>query len=223
MLHYQPKIDLTSNKVIGVEALIRWNHPSGELLMPDAFMPEVERNELIVPITDWVMNEALRQLRTWRDAGYDLTMAVNISARCLAGGADLIATADELTRHWKIPRDKLTFELTESALIDTSIPGLLERLAEMDERLSIDDFGTGYSSLVYLQRLPVVELKIDRSFVMSLSSASGRRRDRALDHRPRPQPRREGRRRGRRGRGRAGRCWSTTAATPRRATTSAGR
>ena len=85
VLHYQPKIDLTSNKVMGVEALIRWNHPSGELLMPDAFMPEVERNELIVPITDWVMNEALRQLRTWRDAGYDLTMAVNISARCLAG------------------------------------------------------------------------------------------------------------------------------------------
>ena len=171
VLHYQPKIDLTSNKVMGVEALIRWNHPSGELLMPDAFMPEVERNELIVPITDWVMNEALRQLRAWRDAGYDLTMAVNISARCLAGGADLIATADELTRHWKIPREKLTFELTESALIDTSIPGLLERLGEMDERLSIDDFGTGYSSLVYLQRLPVVELKIDRSFVMSLSSA----------------------------------------------------
>jgi diguanylate cyclase (GGDEF)-like protein/PAS domain S-box-containing protein len=171
VLHYQPKIDLTTDKVMGVEALIRWNHPSGKLLMPDAFMPEVERNELIVPITDWVMNEALRQLRAWRDAGYDLTMAVNISARCLAGGADLIATADELTRHWRIPREKLTFELTESALIDTSIPGLLERLGEMDERLSIDDFGTGYSSLVYLQRLPVVELKIDRSFVMSLSSA----------------------------------------------------
>ena len=88
VLHYQPKIDLASNKVMGVEALIRWNHPSGELLMPDAFMPEVERNELIVPITDWVMNEAAAPAaHVWRDAGYDLTMAVNIGARCLAGGS----------------------------------------------------------------------------------------------------------------------------------------
>ena len=171
VLHYQPKIDLATNEVMGVEALIRWNHPSGVLLMPDAFMPEVERNELIVPITEWVMNESLRQLRLWRDAGYDLTMAVNIGARCLAGGADLIARADALTTRWRIPREKLTFELTESALIDTSVPGLLERLQAMDERLSIDDFGTGYSSLVYLQRLPVVELKIDRSFVTSLATA----------------------------------------------------
>ena len=171
VLHYQPKIDLASSRIMGVEALVRWNHPSGELLMPDAFMPEVERNELIVPITEWVMNESLRQLRVWRDAGYDLTMAVNIGARCLAGGADLIASANALTDRWRIPREKLTFELTESALIDTSVPGLLERLQEMDERLSIDDFGTGYSSLVYLQRLPVVELKVDRSFVTSLASA----------------------------------------------------
>ena len=171
VLHYQPKIDLTTNRVMGVEALIRWNHPSGVLLLPEAFMPEVERNELIVPITEWVMDESLRQLRLWRDAGYDLTMAVNIGARCLAGGTDLIATANALTSRWQIPREKLTFELTESALIDTSVPGLLERLQQMDERLSIDDFGTGYSSLVYLQRLPVVELKIDRSFVTALSSA----------------------------------------------------
>jgi len=98
-------------------------------------------------------------------------MAVNIGARCLAGGADLIASANALTDRWRIPREKLTFELTESALIDTSVPGLLARLQEMDERLSIDDFGTGYSSLVYLQRLPVVELKVDRSFVTSLASA----------------------------------------------------
>lgn len=171
VLHYQPKIDLATNTVMGVEALLRWNHPSGELLMPDAFMPEVERNELIVPITEWVMNESLRQLRVWRDAGYDLTAAVNIGARCLAGGTDLIASANALTSRWRIPREKLTFELTESALIDTSVPGLLARLQEMDERLSIDDFGTGYSSLVYLQRLPVVELKIDRSFVTSLATA----------------------------------------------------
>ena len=93
-------------------------------------------------------------LRTWREDGYDLTMAVNLGARCLADGAGLFETVDRLTESWGIPPEKITFELTESALIDTAVPGLLEQLQAMDERLSIDDFGTGYSSLVYLQRLP---------------------------------------------------------------------
>ena len=170
VLHYQPKIDLGSGEAIGVEALIRWNHPSGELLMPGEFMPEVEQNELMIPITEWVINEALHTLRTWRADGYDLTMAVNLGARCLADGAGLFETVDRLTESWGIPPEKITFELTESALIDTAVPGLLEQLQAMDERLSIDDFGTGYSSLVYLQRLPVVEIKADKSFVTMLSS-----------------------------------------------------
>jgi EAL domain-containing protein (putative c-di-GMP-specific phosphodiesterase class I) len=139
--------------------------------MPSEFMPEVERSELMIPITEWVINEALRQLRIWRDEGYDLTMAVNIGARCLAEGSTLFETVDALTRNWDIPPDRLTFELTESALVDTAVPGLLEKLQNMDERLSIDDFGTGYSSLVYLQRLPVVEIKADRSFVMAMCTA----------------------------------------------------
>ena len=170
VLHYQPKIDLETRKTIGVEALIRWRHPDGRLLMPGAFMDEVEGNELLMPITEWVIGEALHQLRTWRDDGYDLTMAVNIGARCLAEGAALFETADALTRKWGVPPDKLTFELTESALIDTTVPGLVDRLRGMDERLSIDDFGTGYSSLVYLQHLPVVEIKADRSFVTTLGT-----------------------------------------------------
>jgi diguanylate cyclase (GGDEF)-like protein/PAS domain S-box-containing protein len=170
VLHYQPKIDLVTRRTLGVEALIRWNHPSGNLLMPTQFMAEVECHELMVPITKWVIGEAIRTLRGWRDAGYDLTMAVNLGAHCLAQGAHLFETVDELTAKWDIPPDRLTFELTESALIDTAVPGLMARLEGMDERLSIDDFGTGYSSLVYLQRLPVVELKIDRSFVTSLVS-----------------------------------------------------
>jgi diguanylate cyclase len=172
VLHYQPKIDLGTGRTLGVEALIRWNHPSGELLMPGQFMPEVECHELMVPITKWVINKALEKLRGLRDCGYDLTMAVNLGAHCLAPGAHLFETVDELVVKWGIPADRLTFELTESALIDTAVPGLMTHLEEMDERLSIDDFGTGYSSLVYLQRLPVVELKIDRSFVTSLVSAS---------------------------------------------------
>ncbi len=173
VLHYQPKVDLVTHQTVGVEALVRWNHPSGRLVMPDEFMPEVERNELIVPLTAWVIDSALRQLAIWREQGYDLAMAVNLGSRCLADGTGLFETADDLTRKWDIPPEKLTFELTEHALIDTAVPGLLGRLATMDERLSIDDFGTGYSSLVYLQRLPVVEIKIDRSFVSTMALVEG--------------------------------------------------
>ena len=170
VLHYQPKIDLRTRETTGVEALIRWNHPSGRLVPPGEFMPEVEHNELLIPITEWVITEALRRLRIWRDQGYDLNMAVNLGARCLAEGVELFETVDRLTGASGVPPGKLTFELTESALLDTAVPGLVERLETMDERLSIDDFGTGYSSLVYLQRLPVVEIKADRSFVMTLGS-----------------------------------------------------
>jgi diguanylate cyclase (GGDEF)-like protein/PAS domain S-box-containing protein len=170
VLHYQPKIDLPTRRVVGVEALIRWNHPSGRLLMPGEFMPEVERNELMLPITEWVLNEALQRLAIWRSEGYELTMAVNLGARCLDDGAVFFETVDEIVASAGVPAQSLTVELTESALIDTAVPGLLTRLEEMKERLSIDDFGTGYSSLVYLQRLPVVEIKADRSFVTKLGN-----------------------------------------------------
>ncbi len=170
VLHYQPKVDLLTRRTIGVEALIRWNHPSGRLFMPDQFMPEVEHSALMIPLTEWVINEALRQLREWREDGYDLTMAVNLGARCLAEESRLFETIDTLAQRWEIPADKLTLELTESALIDTTVPDLLARLNGVDQRLSIDDFGTGYSSLSYLQRLPVTEIKADRSFVGSMAT-----------------------------------------------------
>jgi len=170
VLHYQPKIDLATRKTIGVEALVRWNHPSGKLLMPDAFMPEVENSELMIPITKWVVGEALDRLRAWRAEGYDLTMAVNLGARCLTQGTGIFETVDELVTASGVPPGRLTFELTESALIDTEVPGLLARLQDMDQQLSIDDFGTGYSSLLYLQQLPVAEIKADKSFVTTLAS-----------------------------------------------------
>ena len=135
-------------------------------------MPEVEGSELMLPMTEWVINEALGQLRAWRDQGYDLTMAVNLGARCLVEGSEFFQTVSGLVRAWDVPPAKLTFELTESALIDVGAPGLLTQLQNLDERLSIDDFGTGYSSLVYLQRLPVVEIKADRSFVMTMCSVN---------------------------------------------------
>ena len=169
VLHYQPKIDLATQETIGVEALMRWNHPSGRLFMPADFMPEVERSELMIPMTEWVINEALRQLRSWRDEGYDLTMAVNIGARCLAEGTALFETVDELTSqlghpagqaHARADRERADRHRRARACSSSS--------QSMDERLSIDDFGTGYSSLVYLQRLPVVEIKADSSFVMTM-------------------------------------------------------
>jgi diguanylate cyclase (GGDEF)-like protein len=172
VLHYQPKIDLRTCQTIGVEALIRWNHPSGRLFMPDQFMPEVERNELMIPITKWVVEESLRQLGEWRGAGYDLGVAVNLGARCLGQNDDFFEAINELAVTHGIPAEKLTFELTESALIDTAGPGLLGQLESLDERISIDDFGTGYSSLMYLQRLPVAEIKADRSFVMSMATVA---------------------------------------------------
>jgi predicted signal transduction protein with EAL and GGDEF domain len=172
VLHYQPKIDLESREICGVEALLRWHHPAHGLLGPASFIPEVERIEMIEPVTKWVLNEALRQQRVWHDQGIDLTMAVNISARSLGSSSDLPEIVAELIEAWGTPPDRLTLELTEGALIEAAAPGILTRLHDMGQNLSIDDFGTGYSSLAYLQRLPVDELKIDRSFVMRLGAAS---------------------------------------------------
>jgi diguanylate cyclase (GGDEF)-like protein/PAS domain S-box-containing protein len=169
VLHYQPKIDLTSRRTIGVEALIRWTHPSGQLFMPGEFMPAIEDNELLIPITDWVIHEALSSLHAWRADGYDLTMAINLEARCLSERTGLFETIERTRNACHIPAEKLTFELTERAIIDANVPGLLGRLEKMGERLSVDDFGTGYSSLTYLRRLPVVEIKADKSFVTSLA------------------------------------------------------
>ncbi|MBA3866447.1 MAG: EAL domain-containing protein [Solirubrobacterales bacterium] len=172
VLHYQPKIDLGTSKICGVEALVRWRHPKKGLLMPAGFMPEVERTYLIEPVTRWVLNAALRQQRLWRDEGHELTVAVNISGRSLGHDSELPDTVSELTALWGTRPGDLTLELTENALIEPSAPAVLGRLHEMGGRLSIDDFGTGYSSLAYLQRLPVDEIKIDKSFVINVATVS---------------------------------------------------
>jgi diguanylate cyclase (GGDEF)-like protein/PAS domain S-box-containing protein len=172
VLHYQPKIELASGKIFGVEALVRWQHPTHGLLAPASFMPEVERTDLIVPVTNWVLSSALSQQRAWRDAGIDLTMAVNVSARSLGSESSLPEEIAKLKETWGTAAGELILELTESGLIEAAAPDMLTRLHGMGEKLSIDDFGTGYSSLAYLQRLPVDELKIDRSFVTSLADVS---------------------------------------------------
>jgi diguanylate cyclase (GGDEF)-like protein/PAS domain S-box-containing protein len=172
VLHYQPKIDLVTGAITGVEALVRWLHPQQGLLPPASFMGEVERTHLIGPVTRWVLNEALRQQRTWREEGLDLTMAVNISARSLRNVTGLPDTVAELTALWDTAPRRLTLELTEGALIEDAAPAVMIRLHELGQLLSIDDFGTGYASLAYLQRLPVDEIKIDRSFISSLAPTS---------------------------------------------------
>jgi EAL domain-containing protein (putative c-di-GMP-specific phosphodiesterase class I) len=171
-LHFQPKVDLTTRRTTGVEALVRWNHPTAGLLQPAQFMPEATRSELIEPLTTWVLAEALRQQREWRDAGLDLTMAVNISARSLSRGSTVPDTVAQLTETWGMAPGTLILELTENALIDAEGPVVLELLHAMGERVAIDDFGTGHSSLVYLQRLPIDEIKVDRSFVMNLATVA---------------------------------------------------
>ena len=172
VLHYQPKINLVTREISGVEALLRWQHPVRGLLAPASFMAEVERTELITPVTRWVLNEALRQQRSWLDQGVDLTMAVNLCVYSLRDTNNLPDTVAELTDIWGTAPERLILELTEGALIQAAAPEILGRLHNMGEIMSIDDYGTGYSSLAYLQRLPVDEIKIDRSFITSLAVRS---------------------------------------------------
>jgi anti-anti-sigma factor len=170
VLHYQPKVDLVQRRIVGVEALVRWRHPTDGLLPPDLWLPLIERIGLIAPMTRWVLNRAFHQLRVWRDAGLDFTMAVNLSTRSLET-FDIVDMVAELSETWAVPPQRITLEITEGALINSAAPAVLERFHNMGGQLAIDDFGTGYSSLAYVQRLPVDEVKIDKSFVIDLATA----------------------------------------------------
>jgi EAL domain-containing protein (putative c-di-GMP-specific phosphodiesterase class I) len=167
-LHYQPKVDLASGCVTDVEALARWR-PSGDPIAPDEFIPLAEETGLIKPLTLWAIDTALAQSRRWRETGIDLGMAVNLSARCLEDPELPRVVADLLAR-WRTPAASLTLEITESVIMRDSAraQAVLMRLHALGIRLSIDDFGTGHSSLAYLSKLPVRELKVDRSFITNI-------------------------------------------------------
>jgi diguanylate cyclase (GGDEF)-like protein len=169
VLHYQPKAELGSGRIRGVEALVRWPHPSRGLLTPEQFVPLAENTGLIKPLTLFVLDTGLRQLRTWRRSGLDITVAVNISAASLHD-PQFPRQVKQLLRKWKVDPSWLELEITESSIMKDSVRGLevLAELSGMGVRLSIDDFGTGYSSLAYLKQLPVQEIKIDKSFVLGL-------------------------------------------------------
>ncbi len=170
VLYYQPKAALADGEVDAVEALLRWKHPVRGLVGPDEFIPIAQQTALIKPLTLYVIDEALRQCRAWLDDNLRLAVAVNLSVRNLVD-ADLPTQVAGLLQRWNVDPRLLEFEITESAmLIDPPRTKLiLERLSAMGIRLSIDDFGTGYFSLASLKRLPVKEIKVDRSFVMNMA------------------------------------------------------
>jgi EAL domain-containing protein (putative c-di-GMP-specific phosphodiesterase class I) len=173
-LVYQPVVELSSDRVVGFEALLRWQHPVLGAVGPDRFVPVAEGSGLIVPIGRWVLDEATRTAARWQRGhpGTPLSMAVNVSPRQLASSSFPGDVAAALADSGLAP-SSLTLEITETALV-TDPDAVAERLAElrrMDVRIALDDFGTGYSSLSYLRQFPVDVLKIDRSFVRLLSGS----------------------------------------------------
>src|SRR5207244_1585700 len=171
VLHFQPKALCATGEVTGVEALVRWNHPRYGMLPPDEFIHLAEHTGLISQLTTYVLRAALQQRRRWRDMGLPLVVAVNLSARSLLDAELPNEVADLLDETGNEP-GALMLEITESSVISdpTRTIGILNRLSAMGVRLSVDDFGTGYSSLSYLKRLPIDEVKVDKSFVMTMTT-----------------------------------------------------
>ncbi len=171
-LHYQPKIELRGGTVEGVEALLRWRHPTRGLIGPTEFIPLAERTTLMRPLTLLVLDMALEQCRRWRDDGLDLSVAVNLAVPNLLDFG-LPFDVLELLQRWEVPPDRLNLEVTENVILANPgrIIGVLKALRKIGVSLSLDDFGTGSSALAHLKHLPIDELKIDRSFVMAMESS----------------------------------------------------
>jgi diguanylate cyclase (GGDEF)-like protein len=169
-LYYQPKADLRSGRIVGVEALARWDHPEFGIVGPSEFVPIAEQTGLITPLTSHVLDVALRQIREWSDNGLELTIAVNLSARSFLD-THLAVEIPRLLARWDVRAEQLELEITESMLMTDPVraEATLARLSQIGLTLSVDDFGTGYSSLANLKRLPVDVIKIDKSFVMEMA------------------------------------------------------
>jgi diguanylate cyclase (GGDEF)-like protein/PAS domain S-box-containing protein len=170
-LHYQPKVNMRQGKVIGAEALIRWEHPQRGLLPPIEFLPLIEDDELIVLIGDWVIETALRQMETWKLAGLSLPLSVNLAGRQLQAADFVEKLKTALARHPTVAR-QLELEILETAALEDVVKTsrVIEECRVLGVKFSLDDFGTGYSSLTYLKRLPAETIKIDQSFVREILS-----------------------------------------------------
>ncbi len=169
-LVYQPTFNLQDMSATGMEALIRWNSPTRDIVQPESFIPILEETGLIVPVGTWVLLEACRQGVTWRDAGYPIGIAVNVSA-CQLDTDDFVTVVEHALQETGLDPGSLTIEITETALMrDADQTALrLAAVKELGVRIAIDDFGTGYSSMAHLQHFPVDALKIDRSFVAQMA------------------------------------------------------
>ncbi|MCI0507414.1 MAG: EAL domain-containing protein, partial [Gammaproteobacteria bacterium] len=168
-LHYQPKVNLKSENIIGVEALLRWDHPKYGAIPPDQIVTLAEQTGLIDDVTKWVLREAAQQINSWQQQNCLIDISINLSMHNLRN-PDLIAFLKSLLSEIPVRPESITLEITESAMMANPKRSLktLAEISDMSIRLSIDDFGTGFSSLAYLKKLPVTELKIDKSFVMDI-------------------------------------------------------
>jgi EAL domain-containing protein (putative c-di-GMP-specific phosphodiesterase class I) len=170
VVHYQPKVHLRSGTMIGVEALIRWQHPERGVLAPGLFLPEIEDNPLGVELGEWVIDTALAQVEAWQAQNLDLPVSVNIAAHHLQQ-ADFVARLEALlAAHPAVRPDRLELEVLESSALEDigNVSAVIDACADLGVSFALDDFGTGYSSLTYLKRLPARVLKIDQSFVRDM-------------------------------------------------------
>ena len=169
-LYYQPKVDLRQGKVVGMEALIRWEHPELGLRSPATFLPIIEDTDFSIPLGEWVIREALRQIKIWQDAGLDFQVSVNIAARHIVQHNFTERLINLLEEFPEVSPNKLELEITETAAIEdvSGVANTIHSCKHLGVSFALDDFGVGYSSLTYLRRLPVETIKIDQSFVRDM-------------------------------------------------------
>ncbi|HWZ48395.1 MAG TPA: EAL domain-containing protein, partial [Herbaspirillum sp.] len=169
-LHYQPKVDLQNFDIVGIEALVRWQHPEHGLIYPSEFISLAEEHDLIVPLGHWVIEAACKQLALWREMHIPLLpVAINVSAKQLRDNL-LVDTVLGALKRYALPAELLEIEITESCIIDDMdiARSILEQLRTAGLKISLDDYGTGYSDLSHMKRLPIYAVKIDRSFVRDI-------------------------------------------------------
>jgi EAL domain-containing protein (putative c-di-GMP-specific phosphodiesterase class I) len=175
LVYYQPRVNTATGTVTGAEALLRWQHPRRGLVMPESFIPLLEDTGLVIPVGEWILQQACLQGRRWQDAGHDsLGVSVNLSMKQFRAGTLLNSVRQALEQSGLPPRS-LELEITETVLVDDAEQALdlMRELKQIGVTLSIDDFGTGYSSLNYLRRFPIDLLKIDGSFIRDVTRNRG--------------------------------------------------
>ncbi len=169
VLHWQPKVRLDTGRIVGAEALVRWDHPELGLLGPDGFLPTAERASLIDELSDWVVWQAVREAAAFAEIDPEFSVAINLSVSQLTR-SDILFQLGGALDSYEIDAARVIVELTESSLADSTVVERMHELRELGVRLAIDDFGTGYSSLAYVQQLPVAIVKIDRAFLEGLAA-----------------------------------------------------